>query len=104
MQKGLGDSPCIQMVQAGRWWNKDVEIDLVGFTENQEYAVLGECKYTAGPVDADIYWQLMEKTKSVHLPDTSQKHYAFFSQSGFTQAMMNLAECQDNVHLMTIRG
>ncbi len=99
MQKGLGKPPRIELIQAGRWWNKDVEIDLLGISENREHAVFGECKYTAGPVDADVYWQLTEKAKSVHLPDVPQKHYVFFSQSGFTQAMKNLAGSQDNVHL-----
>jgi len=102
MHKGLVKSPHIQLIQAGRWWSKDVEIDLLGVTENSEHAVFGECKYTAGPVDADVYWHLMEKAKSVPLPNTAQKHYVFFSQSGFTEAMMNLAQSQDNVHLASI--
>ncbi len=102
MQKGLGKSPQIQLIQAGRWWNKDMEIDLLGISENREHAVFGECKYTAGRVDADVYWQLTEKAKSVHLPDVPQKHYVLFSQSGFTQAMKNLAGSQDNVHLESI--
>lgn len=102
MQKGLGGSPRIQLIQAGRWWNKDVEIDLLGISEDWEHAVFGECKYTAGPVDADVYWQLKQKAKSVLLPGATQKHYVFFSQSGFTQAMKSLAGTQDNVHLATI--
>ncbi|WP_028573693.1 ATP-binding protein [Desulfonatronovibrio hydrogenovorans] len=102
MQQGLGDLPHIQLIQAGRWWSRDVEIDLLGISENLEHAVFGECKYTAGPVDADVYWHLKEKAKSVILPEVSKKHYVFFSQSGFTEAMMNLAGSQDNVHLATI--
>ncbi len=102
MHKGLGKSPHIQLIQAGRWWDKDVEIDLLGSTENWEHAVFGECKYTAGPVDADVYRQLREKAKNVHLPGTPEKHYVFFSHSGFTEAMMNLAGTQDNVHLECI--
>jgi len=102
IRKGLGKSPHIHLIQAGRWWDKDVEIDLLGFSENWEHAVFGECKYTAGPVDADVYRQLVEKAKSVHLPGVPQKHYVFFSQSGFTEAMMNLARSQDNMHLTSI--
>ena len=102
MQKGLGDSPHIQLIQAGRYWSRDVEIDLLGFSENREHAVFGECKYSAGPVDTDVYWRLTEKAKSVHLPDVSQGHYVLFSQSGFTEAMKNLTASQDNVHLATI--
>lgn len=102
MRGGLAKSPHIQLIQAGRWWNKDVEIDILGFTDNREHVVFGECKYTAGPVDADVYRHLMEKTKNVHLPDASHKHYVFFSQSGFTETMMSLARTRNNVHLESI--
>ena len=87
MQKGVGKPPRIQLIQAGRWWNKDVEIVLLGISENREHAVFGECRYTAGPVDANVYRQLTEKTKSVHLPDVPQKHFVFFIQPGFRKPL-----------------
>ncbi len=102
MYQGLSKMPKMRLIRAGRWWNKDTEIDILGISEDNAHMVFGECKYTAGPVDTDIYWQLREKASRVPLPGTPQKHYLIFSQSGFTKALQELAQNQDNIHLQTV--
>lgn len=102
MHQGLSKAPNVHLIRAGRWWNKDTEIDLLGLTEDNGDVVFGECKYTAEPVDADVYWQLVEKAKSVYPAGTTRHHYVLFSQSGFTEALQNLAQSRDNVHLESI--
>ncbi|MCF8469035.1 MAG: DUF234 domain-containing protein [Sneathiella sp.] len=90
------------LIQAGRWWDKNTEIDLLGIGEDKRHVVFGECKYTARPVDTDVYFQLLEKSHKVNLGKTGQKHYALFSQSGFSDALRNLAHTHENIHLETV--
>ena len=102
MHQGLHKTPDLHLIQVGRWWSKDKEIDLVGFSEDKEHVVFGECKYTSRPMDADVYWRLVEKAENVPLEKARWKHYVLYSQSGFTTSLHDLAQKKENVHLESI--
>ena len=102
MHHGLSKIPDLHLMHVGRWWNKDMEIDLLGLSERNEHGVFGECKYTTHPVGTDVYFQLLEKAQNVDLKQTGQRHYVLFSQSGFTQALQDMASVHENIHLETI--
>jgi AAA+ ATPase superfamily predicted ATPase len=42
------------MDAAGRWWNRDEEIDLVAINEEQREILFGEAKWSARPVGIDV--------------------------------------------------
>ena len=102
MLHGMSKIPDLHLMHVGRWWNKDLEIDLLGLSEGNEDVVFGECKYTTSPVGTDVYFHLLEKAQNVDLGPTGQKHYVLFSQSGFTPALQDMASEHENIHLETI--
>ena len=102
MSQGLSKAPHVHLLQAGRWWNKNTEIDILGISEDNEQVVLGECKYTAAPVTLEAYSQLVQKSQSLHPGRADQLHYVLFSQSGFSKGLQSLAGRQENIHLETI--
>ena len=78
----------------GRWWDRsDTEIDMVAIDEMSDNIIFGECKFTNNPMDVDVYYHLMEKTKKVNWKNKIRKeHFVFFSFSGYTDKMIQLAE------------
>ncbi len=102
MHQGLGKAPHLHLIQAGRWWNKDTEIDILGISEDKEQVLVGECKYTAGPVDTDVYFHLLDKARRVDKESQAHMHYVIFSQSGFTDALHHLAQTHEYIHLETV--
>lgn len=85
----------------GRWWDRtDKEIDIAAVDENSDNIIFGECKFTNKPMDIDIYYSLIEKTPYVNWKNSTRKeHFVFFSFSGYTDKMKNLAEKEQNVIL-----
>ena len=74
----------LEVEKVGRWWEKDIEIDLVGIKENTLY--VGECKWSNKKVDIRVLNRLRRKTayllKDLGLEDFSVVYY-LFSKSGF---------------------
>ncbi len=70
--------------KVGRWWHKNIEIDLVGFKENTLY--VGECKWTNKKVDKRVLNNLRSKVpyllNELGVEDISIV-YCLFSKSGF---------------------
>jgi len=70
--------------KVGRWWDKDVEIDLVGIKGNTLY--VGECKWSNKKVDIRVLNRLRSKVayllKNLCVEDFSVVYY-LFSKSGF---------------------
>ena len=86
------------LLKAGRWWNKDEEIDVVGV--NEKFIVVGECKYSNKKVGIDILKELERKSKKIEstLPI---KHYLLFSKSGFTKELMAIEKSREDVVLIS---
>lgn len=85
------------ILKAGRWWNKDEEIDVVGISE--KFILVGECKYSNKKVGIDILKQLEEKSKKIEL-SLPIKYYLLFSKSGFTKDLMEIEKNRDDVVLI----
>ena len=85
------------LLKAGRWWNKDEEIDVVGV--NEKFILVGECKYSNKKVGIDIFKELERKSKKIEsrLPI---KHYLLFSKSGFTKDLMEIEKNREDVVLI----
>lgn len=85
----------------GRWWDrKDTEIDIVAVDENEKNIIFGECKYTTKPMDADVYYSLLEKAKKVDWNKADRKeHFVLFCINGYTDNLKKIAEENQNIYL-----
>ena len=95
----------ILLSNVGQWWGndsaekKEIQIDIVGVpTEGKEY-IIGSCKYRNDPVGVDEY-KLMKHYSDV-FGHGDKYHYFFFSKSGFTLGMQELAN-KGEITLVTL--
>jgi Holliday junction resolvase-like predicted endonuclease len=78
--------------KAGRWWDNNNEIDIVGINDVESKAVFVEVKWTTKPADVNLYYELKEKTKNVIWKNNERKEYfVFYCKSGFTREFLQLA-------------
>ncbi|WP_456465986.1 DUF234 domain-containing protein [Persephonella sp.] len=86
--------------KAGRWWEKDKEIDIVALGENE--ILFGECKYWERPVGIDVLNELIEKLR--YLKSKNRKEYfALFSRKGFKKELKDLADRNKNILLYALK-
>lgn len=87
--------------KVGRWWDNNTEIDIVALSTDAKAIIFGECKYKNEPIDADVYYSLLEKSKKVKFGNDDRKEiFVFFSISGYTTQFEKLAEEQGNILLL----
>lgn len=85
----------------GRWWDKNNEIDVVGFNSPTKDIIFGEAKWSQRPLGTNIFNDLKEKSQNVDWNLGSRKdHFIIFSKSGFTPDLVQLAEIQKNLFLV----
>lgn len=102
-EKGLTALPFLPE-NIGRWWGNDPkkkreeEIDIFGFAGNQQ--LFGECKWTNKLVDIDVMEELFGRAE---LLGDGEKHFIFFSKSGFTKKFMQAVSEKSNVKLITFK-
>lgn len=100
-QKGLSLLPFLPQTM-GRWWGsnaqkkREEEIDILGLDDNNQ--LFCECKWTNKLVDVDVFNALVEKSQ---LLSGKNKHYIFFSKSGFTKKFIQIADSRSDVSLVT---
>ena len=74
----------LKVEKVGRWWDKSIEIDIVGVKEDTLY--VGECKWSNKKVDVRVLNKLRMKTahllKDLDAGDFKVVYY-LFSKSGF---------------------
>ncbi|HFD40853.1 MAG TPA: ATP-binding protein [Anaerolineae bacterium] len=88
--------------RVGAWWDRHTEIDVAAVGKAEDALLVGECKWSARPVGANILDDLKRKAARLLGQGTwSQVIYALFSRSGFTPAMKALAEAEA-VHLVDL--
>lgn len=87
-------------VKIGRWWNrKDQEIDIVAFDDDKNI-IFGECKYTASPMDVDVYYNLLKKKEFVNWKNEDRNEYfVLFSVNGYSDKLKQLAKEKENILL-----
>ncbi len=72
----------------GRYWDKDVEIDLSGHSKEDNVALFGEVKWTNKAMSIGIYEQLKQKAQQVPWTGkTRQEFYILFSRRGFSEEL-----------------
>ncbi len=97
--------PGEKIADIGRWWYKEHEIDVVGFTTGNTL-IVGECKFTNSPTGYDALSQLEEHVKELRWKPKSgeerKNEYALFSRSGFTPSVKEEAEDRADLRLFTV--
>lgn len=88
--------------KAGKWWDKDTEIDVVAVGEDS--ILFGECKYWDSLVGVNVLHQLKEKAKKVDWKkDKRKEYYAVFSKIGFTKELIDLAKKDKSILLFNFQ-
>ena len=86
---------------AGRWWDNENEIDIVGLDNDGKNIIFGECKYHRQPVGSEVLSELRRKAYEVKRDnDCRNEAYILFSESGFTQELIQNAHKAGNVILI----
>ncbi len=91
--------------KAGQWWgghpktHRQVQIDLVVTSAEDDRGIIGSCKYTDSPVGEDEL-RLMEDYGEA-MGHFSRRYYYLFSKSGFTGPLVRRAAGGD-VRLITL--
>lgn len=74
----------------GRWWSRTAEIGVVALGDEAD--LLGECKWSTRPVGVDVIEALRARADAFRAetgrPPDRPVHYALFSRSGFTPAVL----------------
>lgn len=79
----------IRAIRVGRWWKKDVEIDIVAYDVNGNY-LFGECKWKNKKVSIETLNKLREKSIQIAIP--GERYYILYSKSGFTEQLKSLKD------------
>ncbi len=89
-----------KVFKVGRFWSKDVEIDLVALGERE--VLLGECKYQRSKVGLKVFHELLDKAQK--FPYEKQKvFYAIFSRRGFKKDLLQEAQKRDDLFLLGMK-
>lgn len=86
--------------KAGRWWNKNTEIDLVAYDSSGDSLLLGECKYSANPKGIKVLDELTIKEQALPFRNKKKTSYILFSKSGFTEELVRYANDHKNIYLV----
>ncbi len=85
----------------GKWWERDIEIDLVALGENE--ILFGECKYWDNPVGLNVLNDLKEKANLVNWKKNKRKEFfIIFSKRDFSAELIEVAESNKNVFLVSL--
>lgn len=82
-------------IHLGNWWGTDkrthqqVELDIVGFSDDERDGYFGECKWKNEPISRSVLEKLITNSEILKYP---LKHYYLFSKSGFTDSCQELAK------------
>ncbi|GAA0722347.1 AAA+ ATPase superfamily predicted ATPase [Halorubrum trapanicum] len=88
----------------GRWWYKEHEVDVVGFTTDGTM-VVGECKFTNAPLDYGALASLEDHAAEIRwTPDGDERttKYALFTRKGSTQSVQEAVSERDDVRLFDL--
>ena len=98
-RESIWENTPFPLLKVGRWWDKEIEIDIVGLGENNKI-VFGECKYSKKLIGLNILNELKEKSKKVIWNnDKREEYYILFSKSGFSEDLIELAKNTNNIIL-----
>lgn len=91
--------PC-HFSKIGHYWDKNIEIDVVALSEEENTILFGECKYWTNSIDVDVFYQLQEKASKVKWSNKERKElFILFSVNGYSDKLKALANQRDNLYL-----
>lgn len=104
LKKGItGEYGCF-LTSVGCWWGvgnitdksgnvraQSADIDVVGISDIDKKAVIGECKFKNEKIDKGVYETLVRRGKVIAAKYKVSK-YIFFSLSGYTEWVENLKD------------
>lgn len=82
-----------RFTKLGRYWDKNTEIDIMALEQSRNKMLLGECKYRNTPVSMSDVKHL--QAKSIEGMRGKEVYYWFFSKSGYTKDVANMADSGD---------
>jgi len=94
----------MSLLDIGRWWYKEHEVDVVGFTTDGTM-VVGECKFTNSPLDYSALSSLEDHASKIRwTPDSGEvdTEYALFTRSGATQSVHEAVSERDDLQLFNV--
>ena len=91
-QEIIQKNSSFQIQKIGRYWDKNIEIDLVAIGEKD--ILFGECKWMNRQVGSKVLSELKEKVNSLNKDYIADKKisYALFSKKGFKADLIKNAE------------
>lgn len=81
-----------EIVRAGRYWDRQREIDVVAVNEKAQPVLAAACKWTARPVDCRVLQELREKVHALWPDRAADIELAIFCPGGFTQELVDAAQ------------
>ncbi|MCL2365497.1 MAG: ATP-binding protein [Oscillospiraceae bacterium] len=93
--------------EIGRWWGNnpikksEQEVDLIAIAGSGDKAVFCECKWRNEALGKSIIEGFLENCAMFSL--YKEKHYYFFSKSGFTTGAMEYTKNRDDIRLIEFR-
>ncbi|MBI4864632.1 MAG: ATP-binding protein [Candidatus Riflebacteria bacterium] len=73
-------------VRIGRYWDRNVELDVVAVDEAGRPVLAGECKWSSRPATRDDLLLLQKKVQQIWPEHAARVRLAFFSRSGFDRS------------------
>jgi AAA+ ATPase superfamily predicted ATPase len=101
------DSPFV-VSRIGKWWGGDpktreqTEIDIVALSHDSKEAVMGSCKYRNEKTSADDLNGLKKSAEAMG-GSFEKKYYHIFSKSGVSSSLIEAAESDGSVRLISLR-
>lgn len=85
----------------GRYWDKNVEIDIMALDYQEQNVLLGEIKWQKKPVGIKTLKKLKEKSEKIRILSDYRKYFLLISKSGFTASFRKMAG--ESVRLIDLR-
>ena len=85
----------------GRYWDKNIEIDIMALDYEEKNVLLGEIKWQIKPLGIKTLKLLKEKSEKIKILSDYRKYFLLVSKSGFTPGLQKIAG--ENVQLFDLR-
>jgi len=95
-QNSSGELP-FRYEKMGRYFDKDIEIDIMAHSKDKKQFLFGECKFRNEKFDLGDFKESKEKFMP---PENSEVYYYLFSKSGFTKEVEKLGN--ENLKLVEL--
>lgn len=87
--------------QAGRWWNKNVEVDIMASDYEHSNIISAECKFHNSLInDSDLKKHIEKDLSMLRKKENAAMHYFYFSLIGFTDQALAYAK-KNNIRLVS---